>query len=379
MNKRTINFFQSYLNICIDQSSMPNLIFVLLLMVLSSIQLSCQNSGAGTTTVEKPNNSKSVLSDQGSKPVNIKSPESNQQGLVVPDGLEFPAITANDKIIRHLGYSFLYSETFEQSVWVAYELTKDEVRGGVERDDQFRPDPAVATGTGNNSDYSGSGYDRGHLAPAADMGWSPEAMSESFYFSNMSPQVPSFNRGIWKKLEEMVRTWAIENEAVYVVTGPVLHENLPVIGKNGVAIPEYYYKVILDYRQPEIKGIGFIMANAASGASLREFAVPIDSVERFTGLEFFHQLSDQEERVIESKLCIDCWSWKKNIPDGFEKEENIEIIPKSVPDFNRGGGSGKSDDYTSEKVQCSGTTKAGARCRRTTSSPNGRCYQHGGS
>ena len=110
---------------------------------------------------------------------------------------------------------------------VAYELTAQEVQGIVSRSDDFRADPEIITGSAALVDYRGSGYDRGHLAPAADMKWSEEAMSESFYMSNMSPQAPGFNRGIWKSLESRVRSWAVENGTVYVVTGGILSPGLP--------------------------------------------------------------------------------------------------------------------------------------------------------
>ncbi len=222
------------------------------------------------------------------------------------DKLEIPF----SNVISHTGYSFSYNETHEQADWVAYELTKEKTKKMVKRKDHFRPDSAVKTGTATNKDYEKSGYDRGHLAPSADMCWSFTAMDESFYFSNMSPQNPSFNRGIWSKLEALVRSWAAENESIYIVTGPVLTEGLPTIGDNKVSVPQYFYKVILDYTEPDIKGIGFILPNAASSESLQKFAVSIDSVENFTGIDFFPLLPDEQEKIIEKKLCIPCWTWK---------------------------------------------------------------------
>ena len=161
--------------------------------------------------------------------------------------LEIPKTNSKDKIITHTGYSLLYNETHEQANWIAYDLTAEETNKLFERTDKFISDPKVKTGTASDKDYKGSGYDRGHLAPASDMGWSTTAMAESFYYSNMSPQTPSFNRGIWKKLEELVRTCAIENNTIYVVTGPVLTNGLQTIGPNKVSVPNYYYKVVLDY------------------------------------------------------------------------------------------------------------------------------------
>ena len=133
--------------------------------------------------------------------------------------LEIPKTNSKDKIITHTGYSLLYNEIHEQADWVAYQLTKEETVKLYERTNKFILDPKINTITASDIDYKGSGYDRGHLAPASDMGWSSITMKESFYYSNMSPQNPSFNRGIWKKLEELVRTWAVENNNIYIVNG----------------------------------------------------------------------------------------------------------------------------------------------------------------
>jgi endonuclease G len=226
------------------------------------------------------------------------------------DNLEFPETSPDDEIISHTGFSFLYNEDHEQSSWVAYLLTSEKTVPESDRKDNFRPDPAVKTGTATNNDYKGSGYDRGHLAPCADMCWSVVAMNESFFYSNMSPQVPSFNRGIWAKLEARVRIWAKEYDSLYIVTGPVLRDGLPVIGKkNKVSVPEYYYKVVLNYTSKEIKGIGFIMPNEKSSQPLQDFAVTIDSVQKFTGINFFYQLSEDQEECAEKTLCIPCWVW----------------------------------------------------------------------
>jgi endonuclease G, mitochondrial len=223
--------------------------------------------------------------------------------------LEIPATGSGDRIIHHTGYSLVYSEPHEQAEWVAYTLTKEETARLYDRTDKFVPDPAISTGSANNADYSNSGYDRGHLAPAADMGWSQAAMAESFYYSNMSPQDKSFNRGIWKKLEELVRSWATEYDAIEIVTGPVLTNGLKSIGPDKVSVPNYYYKVILDYEEPDIKGIGFILPNAGSTEPLQHFAVSIDSVEKITGIDFYPALPDEQEKMIEKTLCIECWWW----------------------------------------------------------------------
>lgn len=224
--------------------------------------------------------------------------------------IELPAYTG--KIIQKENYTLKYNEKFEQAEWVAYELTSDEVLGNTKRKDSFKADTGISTGSASLKDYKGSGYDRGHLAPAADMKMSSGSMRESFFMSNMSPQLPGFNRGIWAKLESYVRTWAFDNESIYVVTGPVLtKDTYPTIGDNEVAIPEYYYKVIIDYTGVEVKGIGFILPNSKGSKPLQEYAVTINDVEEFTGIDFYPALPDTIEESLESAVNTSLWSFKQ--------------------------------------------------------------------
>ena len=219
----------------------------------------------------------------------------------------WPASAVPGQIVEHSAYTLQYSEEHEQAAWVLYRIAGDQLANPVERSGDFRADPLVASGSATLGDYRGSGYDRGHLAPAAAMAWARHVMSESFYLSNMSPQKPGFNRGIWKELEAVVRDFARTHGEVIVVTGPVLQEGLAQIGASGVSIPKHYYKVVLDYREPDIAGIGFVLANEASTQPLAAFAVPIDSVETLTGIDFFHPLPDGPEGRIEGRVEIGHW------------------------------------------------------------------------
>ena len=213
-----------------------------------------------------------------------------------------PTFQPTDAIIRHNGYTLRYREEYEQADWVSYPLLEDEILGDADRkNEQFQPDPLVETGSALSSDYTRSGYDRGHLAPAGDFKFSKEMMKQTFYMSNISPQVPDFNRGIWKKLEEQVRVWALRDKGLYVVTGPVLRPGLPTIGKkNQVAVPEYYYKVILYCNNPDIRMIAFLMKNEESDGSLKQFVVTVDEVEKRTGIDFFPTIPDKMEQQLES-------------------------------------------------------------------------------
>ncbi|MCX6244670.1 MAG: DNA/RNA non-specific endonuclease [Bacteroidetes bacterium] len=172
--------------------------------------------------------------------------------------LELSKAKPNEIILHYTGYILSYNQTYNIANWVAYELTKEETTPTVQRSNLFVPYPLLRPESVSNADYKNSGFDRGQLAPSADMCFSEQTMEESFYLSNMSPQEPSFNRGIWAKLEGQVRQWAIDDKAVYVVTGTVLTKGLPTIGYDRITVPRYFYKVILDYTEPEIKGIGFI-------------------------------------------------------------------------------------------------------------------------
>lgn len=211
--------------------------------------------------------------------------------------------------VEHTAYTLCFKDEYKQACWVAYSLTKEHAVSSHERTNKFIVDPMVKGGTATNKDYSASGYDRGHLAPAADMGWSNITMKESFYFSNMSPQNPSFNRGIWKKLEEQVREWAIEYDKIYIAAGPILTHGLPTIGPNKVAVPQYFYKVVLDMRGDKPKAIGFIFPNAASQEPIQRYAVTVDSVEKLAHLDFFYQLSDNIQKEVESKINLASWNW----------------------------------------------------------------------
>lgn len=221
----------------------------------------------------------------------------------------YPKFKKKEQVVRHLGYTLCYDERFEQAKWVAYRLTSAMVMNKEEeRTDDFREDKSIKTGSATPADYKKSGYDRGHLCPAGDMTWSETAMSESFLMSNMSPQAPKFNRGIWKTLESQVREWAKKEEEIYVVTAGVLEKGLPTIGEiNKVAIPKLYYKMVLDVYGPEKKAIAFVMPNDGSKESIYDFAVSIDSVERLTGINFFPALPDSLENKLERNCNTELW------------------------------------------------------------------------
>ena len=195
---------------------------------------------------------------------------------------------------------------------MVYRLTKQQaLTKATRRGNDFKEDPEIPTGSATLADYRRSGFDRGHLCPAADMAYSMRTMGDSFYMSNMSPQRPKFNRGVWKDLEAQVRSFAITEGDVYIVTGPILPKTKTVtIGSNKVTVPTHYYKVVYDRTPPE-KMIGFILPNDGSDRPLQDFAVTVDAVEEATGLNFFSTVPQPKQEQLESTITVEDWRWKK--------------------------------------------------------------------
>lgn len=214
------------------------------------------------------------------------------------------------EVVNHKYYSLGYIEKYEQPAWVSYVLNQSELAiPNVERHDRFLEDPDVSSNSANYYDYRGSGYSRGHMAPAGDMAFNKEAMRESFYMSNMSPQLIPFNGGIWRELEETVRDWAYKNGRLYVITGPIFGDIDEYIGqKNKVAVPKQYYKAVVDIDNPDVKGIAFIMDHEVSKRPIMDYAVTIDELEKAIGMELFDELiEDNIEQDIEGTINIRSW------------------------------------------------------------------------
>lgn len=224
--------------------------------------------------------------------------------------LEIPESTTKrpEQIITHAGYTVSYNPEWHIPNWVSYELTRDETEGKLDRSDDFEVDPKVKGVCPSNEDYKRSGYDRGHMAPAADMKWNSTVMKECFYYSNMCPQKHSLNAGRWKTLEEKVRDWAQQDSAIVIVCGPIVDKGYNTIGNARVAVPQRFFKVILAPFLKKPRAIGFIMKNEKEELPLSSYAVSVDRVEKITGLDFFSALPDDVENSIESSNSTYGWS-----------------------------------------------------------------------
>lgn len=239
----------------------------------------------------------------------------NEEQAIVDSGREikeptvafFLPTSTTGQVVHHQGYSLSYSEPHEQAEWVAYELKKEHLSKTNFDRPYFEIDKAVKTGAASWRNYKNSGYDRGHLCPAADRRYSKSAHDETFLTSNISPQNHDFNSGIWNKLEQKTRYWASKYNGVYVVSGGLLREGLKTIGTEKVAVPNQFYKIILDYNSGKPKVLAFLLPHVNSKQPLYDFVVSVDSIETLTGIDFFPELDDAIETRIEASSEYKNW------------------------------------------------------------------------
>lgn len=223
-------------------------------------------------------------------------------------GLPAPVAHISEQILRRTGYTVSYNKDTRLPNWVAWHLTADHLQGPAKRPSRaFHEDEEVPLPRAVDRDYYNSGYDRGHMCPAADNKWSEAAMFESFLFTNMCPQNHNLNVGDWNEMENQCRRWAEKYGDIYIVCGPVLYKGKhKTIGRNKVVVPETFFKVVLCLADTP-KAIGFIYKNIAGNRPKGDYVNTIDEVERITGFDFFPELPDDVESRVETECNLDDW------------------------------------------------------------------------
>ncbi len=224
-------------------------------------------------------------------------------------GFDFLPTSTTNQIVNHEFYSLSYNEKYEQAEWVSYKLTSQMISQHHFERPFFIDDPMVETHSANWKNYKKSGFDKGHLCPAGDMKFSEKAFEDTFFTSNISPQKHDFNDGIWNTLEAKVRYWAVKYNTIYVVTGGILSANLQTIGPEKVAVPNYFYKVLLNNSNGQYKMIAFLVPATNSNKPLYEFVVSVDLIEKLTGINFFPKLEDALENRLEQNNDYKKWSF----------------------------------------------------------------------
>jgi endonuclease G len=193
----------------------------------------------------------------------------------------------NTTKVCRVGYALEHDNVAKIPAWVSYTLTPKKATGCFARTDDFDRDrslPVLFAST--PKDYAKSGYDMGHQANDGDMRWDLQAEEDSFILSNMAPQLPGFNRGIWKKLEDYTRGWTISRDnELLIYVGPVYDRAQdPTIGKGFVTVPHAFYKIIVDTETREVQP--FLFKHEPSRADLGMFISSIAEIQRQTGLVF---------------------------------------------------------------------------------------------
>ncbi len=218
-----------------------------------------------------------------------------------------PTSTTN-AVVKHAYYTLSYTEKHEQAEWVAYHLKKKHTAYNNFKRPYFEIDPLVKTNAAHWKNYKNSGYDRGHLCPAADRKFNKKAFDETFLTSNISPQTHTFNAGIWNNLEKQVRYWVKKEKDLYIVTGPVFKNSHKTIGSERVTVPNYFYKIILkNDKNPKL--IAFLLPHKTSSKPLKNYVVTTDSLEKLLGIDFFPGLNDSLENKLESSASLIGWEF----------------------------------------------------------------------
>lgn len=213
-----------------------------------------------------------------------------------------------EHILERQAYVVSHDDNKKVPIWVSYHLTSEYLKGTATRSDNFKADPDIPKGKrAELEDYKGSGYDRGHIAPSADMLRSQSINDESFLLSNMCPQAGSFNRGIWKNLEDIIREWAEKRESIWIIAGPVFNEGYQTIGPNEVGVPQRFFKIVVSGEDCDFDAIAFVFPNEKEEDPLKNYIVSIDTIESETGLDFLNVLEDTLEEKIESTSAKELW------------------------------------------------------------------------
>ena len=244
----------------------------------------------------------SVLS--ASEPVFIRNAKDAEASPY--DNLLVGVPSFTDYVADRLGFCTGFSRKFRQPLWIQYRLTAEEVQNKIAvRSSRFYPDKFIP-GSASPKDYIRTGFDRGHMAAAADMRWSEGAMKDSFAMTNISPQHPDCNRKIWKDLEELTRRWALREKELYVICGPLFFQEGIAIGNGTIPVPRAYFRIICDMTPPR-KMIAFIVPNQPCSKSLKSLVVSVDLIEALTGYDFFSRFPAEVQKELQEESHFNDW------------------------------------------------------------------------
>lgn len=247
-------------------------------------------------------------SASGNNPDAGAKPSEGDSSTHYPD-LEIAATPAGiPSILKHYeGFTVGFNPENHTPNWVGWELLASETDGESSRNNAFWCDDELE-GCAYPYDYTRSGYDRGHLCPAADQKWSDRAMRDCFVMANMCPQDHSLNSGAWATLEKKERLWAKRDSALIIVAGPIYEKtDNKRIGDSGVRVPSAFFKVLAAPYCSSPRAIAFVYPNMSAPGNMSNYVMTVDEVEQLTGFDFFSSLPDQLENRIEATTSFKEW------------------------------------------------------------------------
>lgn len=215
-------------------------------------------------------------------------------------------------LLKRYAYTSSYNIRTRNPNWVGWMLCAEHTdgihgrKGHAFREDEDVPEP--------RADYDDiregeCGYQRGHMCPAGDNKWSYKAQEEAFLMTNICPQDGDLNQRDWKYLEEACREWANGFGRIYIVAGPVFFNHpYRTVGEHKVAVPDAFFKVVLALDTPNPQAIGFLYKNIPGHHNMQYYTRTVDEIEELTGLDFFYQLNDDLENVIENRYDFSKWN-----------------------------------------------------------------------
>ena len=223
---------------------------------------------------------------------------------------------------REINFCIEWDISKKAQRWTAFRWDNTNSGGYIKREDNFIEDTDIPLEYRTTYDhYRGSGYTRGHMCASADRWNSLEANRQTFLYSNMQPQLYSFNGGIWANLEMKVRSWntADFRDTLYVARGGTIDHtsDLIEITSTGLRVPKYFFMAILCKNKSSVNGgykaIGFYMEHRSfyeDEKNLSPYIVSIDNLERLTGIDFFCNLPDAIENQVESNITPAAWGFQ---------------------------------------------------------------------
>lgn len=210
----------------------------------------------------------------------------------------------------YTGFRVCFNSHNHTPDWVAWELLGEETDGPAGRYNKFWQD-ADLEGCPTTRDYSNSGYDRGHLCPAADQKWSDRAMQDCFSLANIAPQDHDLNTGAWKTLENKERAWARRDSALVIVAGPIYTDSDRTrIGDAGVRVPSAFFKALLAPYADCPRAIAFVYPNMSAPGNMQQYAMTVRELEKLTGYDFFAALPDSLEEAVETSASFNEWNYR---------------------------------------------------------------------